>query len=121
MMKDMIEILMPIIALLITALSGVATAALTQWFQKLGMDKEALDRVALQSALTNAAYLALARGFGVKTGVLTTVPDEVINYVLKSTPDAVRRFGLTATDIADMIIPKIVAAQQGDTSPPSRA
>lgn len=118
MLRDLIEALWPIIVVLLTALSTIGSAALVQLMQKMGLDKEALNREALQSALMNAAYLAIARLGVVRPGASIIVPEEAVDYVLRSTPDAVKKFGLTPTQIADMIIPKIAAASlQGETAP----
>jgi hypothetical protein len=118
-MKELVEALLPIITILVGAFTTIGSAALVQYMSKLGLDKEALNRDALQSALYNAAMIAVMKGVGLRTdGLPIIVPQEAVNYVLKSTPDAVKKFGLTENQIADMIVPKIVAAvTQGDTAP----
>ena len=114
-LRDLVPILMPVIIVIVTGLATLASAALVKLMRKLGLDEEALNREALQSALTNAAMLAIARGVKLQPGVMPTVPAVAIEYVLRSTPDAVAKFGLTPERIADMIVPKIVAAEkQGD-------
>lgn len=104
-MQTILEILAPVLAAFATALIPVLVAALVQWFRKMGIDIEAQHRDALQSALTNAAMLALARGAGVGA------PLAAIEYVRHSVPDAVKAFALDDHRIAELLLPKITEAK----------
>ncbi|MFD2235923.1 hypothetical protein [Aureimonas populi] len=104
-MQTALEILAPILATLASALVPILVAALVQWFRKLGIEIEANHRDALQSALTNAAMLALARGAG------QNAPQVAIDYVKRSVPDAVKTFGLDNRRIAELLLPKITEAK----------
>lgn len=105
MWNTVFDILSPIISVLIAMLVPAFATALLRWFQKLGLDIEAQHRDALQSALTNAAMIAIARGS--RNGATGAA----IGYVKKSVPDAVKKFGLDDGKILDLIRPHITAAR----------
>lgn len=100
------EIITPVLQALLGILIPVGIAALFQWLKKLGLDVEARHRDALQSALTNAAMLALARAGG-RSAPATQV---AVDYVKRNVPDAVRKFGLDDGRIAELVAPKLEAA-----------
>lgn len=106
-MEAFLEILAPVVAALVAAMIPVLVAALVQWFKKLGIDIEAKHRDALQSALTNAAMIALT-----KRGSYSNEPGlEAIEYVRHSVPDAVKRFGLDEKRIGELLLPHLTAAK----------
>jgi hypothetical protein len=71
-----------ITALLITAILGLAFQRFRIW---TGMEIEARHRDALQSALANAARIAVAGGGKVELG-------RAVGYVARSVPDALAHF-----------------------------
>lgn len=105
MWQTVFDILAPVLAALLAILVPALVTALFRWFQKLGLDIEATHREALQSALANAALLALAKG-GLKPSA-----GAAIDYVRASVPDAVKKFGLDDKRILDLVLPKITAAR----------
>jgi len=105
MWNTILEILAPVIAALLAILVPAMVTALVRWFQKLGLDIEAQHRDALQSALTNAALAALARGS--RNGAAGVA----IDYVRKSVPDAVKKFSLDDGRILELVRPHITAAR----------
>lgn len=107
MWNTVFDILAPIISVLIAILVPAFATALVRWFQKLGLDIEAQHRDALQSALTNAALIALARGS--RNGATAAA----VNYVRKSVPDAVKQFGLDDARILELVKPRITAVRIG--------
>jgi hypothetical protein len=102
----------------IQELVGIVVAAILGWIallakSKFGIDIEARHREALQSALENAAGLAvgkLDRYLGeVKIDVKNPALAEGVEYVLASVPDALKYFGLTPERIRMMLLAKIGA------------
>lgn len=102
-METLLDILGPTLGILLTILVPAGIAALVKLFQKAGIDIEARHREALQSALQNAALIALSRATG--KGV---VPSAAIEYVKQNVPDAVSKFGLSDDRIGQLIEPKLV-------------
>ncbi|MDR6431318.1 hypothetical protein [Brucella pseudogrignonensis] len=90
-------IIFDIIATAIAIALGFLLKKVTEW---TGIAIEAKHRDALQSALENAARLALARGGGRQTA---------IRYVRSSVPDAVKFFKLTDDRITDLVEPRLSA------------
>ncbi len=105
MWETYLEILAPVLSVLVGIFVTAGIPAVFQWMKKLGLDVEARHRDALQSALQNAAMLALARA-----GVKGAIPFEAVEYVRQSVPDAVRKFGLDDQKIIELIQPKVIAA-----------
>lgn len=107
-----LEMLVGAVAVLITAILGWIAA---QVKAKTGIDIEARHREALQTALTNAAGLALTRlstTFGSKTiDVKHPLIKQAVEYVNSAVPDAIRNFGLTPEQIAEKIVAKVGLAQ----------
>lgn len=97
-----------IMTALIVGLVGIVLELLRR---KLGISIEDSQRQALQTALTNAAGLAVNRLDSALAGKTVTTKneavDEAINYVLRSAPDAVARFGLTPSAIREKIEAKL--------------
>ena len=102
-MELLLEILGPTLGVLLTILVPAGIAALVRVFQKAGIEIEAKHREALQSALSAAAALALARA-----GAKGVVPSIAVNYVKDSVPDAVAKFGLDDNRIRELIVPKVI-------------
>jgi hypothetical protein len=91
------ELVRPYLVELIGLLvAGVIAWAVQRFHALTGIQIEARRREALQSALTNAAVVALERGthFGVE-------------YVKRSVPDAVRYFNLTDKGIERQLEPHL--------------
>lgn len=130
-------ILMPVLlaagsaaATVVTALSVYALAWVRKKLNltdaeaaKLGLDMDAHHRDALQTALTNAAGVALNRlGNDLKGKVVDVRNPAVlaaVDSVLKSAPDAIAYFGLDRVpgEIAEKIVGKI--PQIANTASPS--
>lgn len=113
-----------IVPLAVTVLSGVASAVLAlgySWLKvKWGVDIEAHHRAALHSAIVSGINLAVS-----KVGSLGRVPEipvsnpfkrMALDYVLKSVPDAIKKFNLTEEKIEQMILAKIPQVI-GETAP----
>lgn len=112
----------------IVEIVGIAIAAALGWIFELirrrtGLDIEAKHREALQSALTNAAGLVIAKtgdaleGFKPSTGNVRM--DEGIVYVLKSVPDAIAYFGLTPDKLRDLLEAKLGVVIAAPSANPS--
>jgi hypothetical protein len=105
----------------IVEIVGIAIAAVVGWIvnlvrTRLGLEIEARHREALQTALTNAAGLAInqlggAAG-GLRVDVRSAALAEAVTYVLKGAPDALRYFGLTEDRLRDMIAAKVGVSMQ---------
>lgn len=108
MWETYLQIFAPVLSVLVGILVTAGIPAVFRWMNKLGLDVEARHRDALQSALQNAAMLALARA-----GVKGAIPFEAVEYVRQSVPDAVRKFGLDDQKIIELIQPKVIAAEVG--------
>jgi hypothetical protein len=100
--------LFELIAILATAAAGWLIKRIRDW---TGIEIEARHREALQSALENAARLALHRATeragGMSIPIGNAVVESGVEYVLKSVPDAVRHFGLTPERVGELIRPKL--------------
>ena len=112
MWETYLQIFSPVLSVLVGIIVTAGVPAIFQWLRKLGLDIEARHRDALQSALQNAAMLALARA-----GVKGAIPFEAVEYVRQSVPDAVRKFGLDDQKIIELIQPKVIAAEVGAVKP----
>lgn len=95
------SVLEPIVEVMLLILIPAIVAALVRWFQKLGIDVEARHRDALQSALQNAALIAISRGAS------QHAPAIIVDYVKNSVPDAVKRFGLDDHRIQELALPHL--------------
>lgn len=100
----------------ITELVGIFVAGVLGYLAtlvkaKFGLDIEAKHREALQTALTNAAGLLIAKGDGLAAGINFDVKNpivaEAVNYALKGAPDAMKYFGLTPERVRDMLAAKV--------------
>ncbi len=108
---------------LVGMVTSIAVAVVTVLLKrKFGIDIEANDRQALQSALNNGTNLLLGRvlpdkiGFRVEVGNATVA--DAVEYVQKSVPDAIKRFGLSPADIQRMLEPKILGLIVPDAEKP---
>lgn len=115
------HLLGPILTMAVTALVPIIAAALFKWFQKLGLDIEQTHRDALQSALRNAALVAIEKATGHKTvDPSSTKPSDrsdvvpnigaAMEYVEKSVPDALAKFKVGADKLRDLLQPHIAEA-----------
>jgi len=102
------EMLVGAMAILLTAIIGWAAAQLKA---RTGIDIEAHHREALQTALTNAAGLALMKFGGSladkKLDLRHPLIKDGILYVNNAVPDAVRKFGLTPEQLAEKLVAKL--------------
>lgn len=114
---------------IIVPILGTVAALIVGWLASLasrlfGLNIEAKHREALQTAITNAAGLALQKVGPRVKGVTITVGSPAVaaaaNYVIDSVPDALRYFGIMpkrpdvlAADHAKQIIAEKVVAKIG--------
>jgi hypothetical protein len=109
-----------VLSALIIGLVGIVLELIRR---KLGISIEDSQRAALQTALTNGAGLALTRlGNVLDKKTVTTgnaAIDEAVNYVMKSAPAAVARFGLTPDQVRQKIEAKL--PQVANTTTPTNA
>lgn len=114
MLEALKEIILPVVATLITILVPVAIAALFKLMSKWGLDIEASHRDALQSALHNAAMLAIskagAKAFASGINARNLVTNDALHYLNNSVPDAIKAFGLSESQMAELMTPHIAAA-----------
>lgn len=109
------DILAPWADMIVSAVSILIAAVITYVANlirtKTGIDIEAKHRDALQAALTNGAGLILSKLGGSladKTiDVKSPLIAEGIEYVLKAAPDAVNKFGLAPSDLAEKLVAKL--------------
>ncbi|MEF2073467.1 hypothetical protein [Consotaella aegiceratis] len=117
-MDTLMTILQPIIELLltiaITVVVPVAVAALWKWLGKLGLDVDQKHRDALQTAIQNAALVAVSKmgGPAIATTVSGAALETAVDYVKRASPDAVKHFDLSADAIAEKVRPKAEAIVQ---------
>ncbi|WP_083595105.1 hypothetical protein [Aurantimonas sp. 22II-16-19i] len=117
-METFWDIIAPIYGAVIAILIPLALAyALKLLRDKTGIEIEAKDREALQSALQSAA-LSVLRKQG-NAALTSMAEDTIVNYVRDSVPDAVRRLGkgtpITDAKILKLAAPKLeTAAKVGD-------
>lgn len=119
-----------ILAALVTVFMPIAIKAVFDYLKKVGIEVEAHRRDALQSALSNAAVLAIKNATGAKdymtqpasqvekfAGVVPNV-GVAIDYVKQSVPDAVKEFKLDTNRIKELLQPHIVtkASELGVTT-----
>lgn len=109
-MNTLLAALLPQLAsAAIAVVVPVIVATAVKYFQKLGIDIEAKNREALQSALENAAAIALAHSKGKTVAAASTpsITDTAVDYVKSSVPDAVKKFGLDRNKIEKLLEPHI--------------
>lgn len=103
-----LQMLMGGLAVLITAIVGWLAARIEA---KTGIEIEARHREAFQTALTNSAGLVLNNIAGrvkdVSFDTKNPYVREAVEYVLRSVPDAVEKFGVTPEQIATKIVAKL--------------
>lgn len=106
------------VSLLITALVGWLVTIIQK---RTGIEIEAKHREALQTALTNAAGLALNKASGALSDKTINVGSpyvkEAIEYVFKAAPDAIDYFGLSPADLIEKLIAKLGLATAVPTTP----
>lgn len=100
--------LTPIVGVVVAAIGGYLANLLRI---KFGLQIEEQHRNAFQTALTNAAGLAIAKGKDIVGGKTVDVKNpaiaDAVNYVIKAAPDALKYFGITPASIAEKITAKI--------------
>jgi hypothetical protein len=92
--------------------------------RKFNLSIEESHRNALQTAITNAAGLALNKLGnslqGKKVEIGSPIIAEAVNYVAKSAPDAMAKFGLSPEDLREKVVAKIPQVAN-TTAPPAPA
>jgi len=110
--------LLAIVAPLAAAVIGIL-AELAR--RKFNLDIEARHREALQTALTNGAGVALNSLGNTLQGKTVDVKSPAVaagvNYVLKSAPAAMAKFGLTPEAVAEKITAKLPQIANTTTAP----
>ena len=100
--------LLPIISVLAAAVAGWLANLLRQ---KWGLEIDAKNREALQTAITNAAGLAIAKGASLAADKTIDVKNPAIaaavNYAIAAAPDAIKYFKLTPEAIAQKLAAKM--------------
>jgi hypothetical protein len=95
---------------------GLAILAVVSWAAKLlhartGFELDAKHRDTIQLALTNAAGLVISKVgdhmIGRKIDLKNEALAQAVGYVIKSAPDAVAHFGLTASELRQKVEAKI--------------
>ncbi|WP_046869346.1 hypothetical protein [Microvirga massiliensis] len=118
--------LQPLLTEMITVLIAIALTWLWNLLRcKFGLEIEAKHREALQTSLTNAAGLIVARAGTAATGLRLDVRSvllaEAVEYVLKAAPDALKHFDLTPESIREKLEAKIGVLAATNAPPPSAA
>lgn len=101
MLKSLlIDAFLPVAASILSiVVPSILGAVYVQWQKLTGIEIEAHQRQALQSALANAGRLLLDR---------TVTKDHAIDYVLASVPDALKGLKVdTRERIAELLVPHI--------------
>lgn len=113
-----VQVLLPIF---LAILAPLVVAAVYRLFQKLGLDTEALNRDALQQAITKGALEAVARAGG--PAVALSVPDAAVragvDQVLASVPDAIAKFKVPTAEIAKRVEAQATAIVQSTPAIPA--
>lgn len=108
---------LPIISVLGAAIAGWLANLIRV---KFNLDIEAKHREAIQTALTNAAGYALAKGAtlveGKQLDVHSPAVAAAINYALAAAPDAIKYFGITPENIAEKLAAKLGVLVSTNTS-----
>ena len=111
----LLEYIAPAIAAIVAFLVGQLLLLLKR---KFGLDIDARNREALQTALTNGAGLILQKSAGLAAGKVLDLRShlvaDAVRYVEKSAPDALKHFGLTPDAVAEKI-----AAKLSQVAPPA--
>lgn len=102
-------------------MGGAALVAL-RWFQQLtGIQLDAGNRDSFQRAAQNAGALVTDALIDKATGKrlpLTRAKLQIgVNYMKDSAPDAIKYFGLSEDEVAEKIVPKVLAAEQAVPDP----
>lgn len=87
-------------------------ALIVKQFQKIGIDIEAKNREALQSALENAAAVAIShtKGSPVTPTPTASVTNVAVDYVKTSVPGAIKKFSLNEEKIKKLLEPHLAKA-----------
>ena len=111
-----LNFILPTVTTLITVAVGYAVKLFKD---KTGIEIEAQHRDALQTALTNAASLAIRelgdRAKDARIDFRHAGVAKAVGYVMEATPDAVANFGLTPDKLAEKVVAKI---EQQSEHPP---
>lgn len=108
------EVVPAILSIAVLILVPVAVTALVRLLGKLGLDIEAHHRDALQSALQNAALVAVSK-MGKSSSLTGPMKAGValgpaIDYVQNSVPDALGKFNLSRSRVGELLEPHIATA-----------
>jgi len=110
-MDSILALLTSALAPVVTAMVPILTAAIVtgvvKFINKLGVDVDAKNREALQSALANAAIVALSPA-AASSVHSKKVLDVAAEYVEKSVPGALQHFGVSRVKLLDLLEPHLV-------------
>ncbi|TDE40943.1 hypothetical protein [Antarcticimicrobium sediminis] len=102
--SDLLAPLMPVVLQVVSALLGVLLIRLTGVAkERWGIEIEARHRETLHSALMTGITAALSKGVTNKQAIAAAVS----HAVQRGAPDAIKRFGLSEMDLADMAQAKL--------------
>lgn len=110
------ETVMPVVVL-ITA--PIIAALIIRLFQWLGVRVEAVNRDALQTAISNAALEAVRKAGGPAVATSVTFQDvnAGVEQVLAGVPDAIKRFNVPTAEIAKRVEAQATAIVQSTPAP----
>jgi hypothetical protein len=106
-----VQVILPIF---ITILAPMLVALVYKLFQKAGLDTEALNRDALQQAITKGALEAVSRAGGpaVATSVSEAAVRAGVDQVLASVPGAISAFKVPTSEIVKRVEAQATAIVQ---------
>ena len=120
-LRTLLEIFGPVIMLV---LGPLLLAVIYKFMKKLGLDTDALNREALQTAITNGALEAVRRagGPGNALRIDNMHLGPALAQTLKGAPDAIKYFGIGDDEIEKRVLAQATSIVQTTpvvNSPPS--
>jgi hypothetical protein len=114
------EVLVPMLVALGGVLATWLTARLATWFK---IADDAKIRELLESAIENGIALALSRLGNVSASieVRNQAVADAANYVIRATPDALKRFNVDPQALAEKIEARLAKREQAPAVPPAPA
>ena len=106
--NSVVPIVLSILLPLLVPFVGLLSTVLFRWLQKIGVQLEANDREAFQTAITNAAKAGISKmgGPAATNTISAEALKDAVKQVQASVPDAVKRFKVDSEDIAARIKPQ---------------
>lgn len=105
-MNVWLEIFMPLISVVLTAIIGVVAARVSDW---LNLKNEKLLRDALHQSAENGLRYALTNGAGPKSQEVIAA---ATRYVKNKNPETLKRLGVSDNALTDIIKTKAVARNE---------